>query len=223
MDSDREAGASYGISGFPTLKLFGANKNSPIDYNGGRDANALIKWAMDQAQQAVMSRLNGGSSSQQSGSQSNQGGSANSGPSDVVTLTTGNFNSQVYGSKHVWLVEFYAPWCGHCKKLQPEWDAAARKTKGMVMFGKVNCDEEQSLCQPFGVRGYPTIKFFKPSSQSPSDAEEYQGGREEAGIVKVATDLFAKYGGELELNQIISQDSFKKDCLESDKSKPFMT
>lgn len=223
MDSDREAGASYGIQGFPTLKLFGANKNTPIDYNGGRDANALIRWAMDQAQQAAMSRLNGGSSSQQGGSQSNQGGSANSGPSDVVTLTASNFNSQVYGSKHVWLVELYAPWCGHCKKLQPEWDAAARKTKGMVMFGKVNCDEEQSLCQSFGVRGYPTIKYFKPNSQSPSDAEEYQGGREEAGIVKVATDLFAKYGGELELNQIISQDSFKKDCLESDKSKTLMT
>ena len=141
----------------------------------------------------------------------------------MVTLTTGNFNTQVYGSKSVWMVEFYAPWCGHCKKLQPEWDAAARKTKGMVLFGKVNCDEEQSLCQSFGVRGYPTIKYFKPNAKSPSDAEEYQGGREEAGIIKYATELFTKFGGELELNQIISQESFKKECLDSDKSKALLT
>ncbi len=104
------------------------------------------------------------------------------------------------------------------QKLQPEWEAAARKLKGSVMLGKVNCDEQQQLCQSFGVRGYPTIKYFAPQARSQSDVQEYQGGREEAQIIKYATDLFTKYGGDLELNQIVSQESFKKDCLDSDKS-----
>jgi protein disulfide-isomerase A6 len=75
------------------------------------------------------------------------------------------------------------------------------------------------LCQSFGVKGYPTIKYFAPQAKSPSDAQEYQGGRDESQIIKYGMDLFTKYGGDLELNQVLSQDSFKKDCLDSDKSK----
>jgi protein disulfide-isomerase A6 len=105
------------------------------------------------------------------------------------------------------------------KKLQPEWEGAAKKLKGTVSLGKVNCDEHQQLCQSFGVKGYPTIKYFSPQSKGPSDAQDYQGGREEPQIIKVGMDLFTKYGGDLELNQIVSQDSFKKDCLDSDKSR----
>lgn len=49
---------------------------------------------------------------------------------DVVVLTNENFESEVLDSKDFWLVEFYAPWCGHCKTLEPEWNAAATKLKG---------------------------------------------------------------------------------------------
>ena len=52
--------------------------------------------------------------------------------SDVVTLTDENFKKLVLDSEDLWLVEFYAPWCGHCKNLEPHWAKAASELKGKV-------------------------------------------------------------------------------------------
>jgi len=54
-------------------------------------------------------------------------------------------------------VAFKAPWCGHCKKLKPEWDKLAENTE--VLIGEVDCTVEKDLCAKHGVRGYPTIKY----------------------------------------------------------------
>lgn len=48
---------------------------------------------------------------------------------DVNVLTDGTFKNQVLDSEDTWLIEFYAPWCGHCKKLAPEFAAAATSLK----------------------------------------------------------------------------------------------
>lgn len=64
--------------------------------------------------------------------------------SKVERLTAANFDKMVLKSDEIWFVEFYAPWCGHCKNLEPHWDTAARKMKGVVKFGAVDVDAEEN-------------------------------------------------------------------------------
>ena len=65
------------------------------------------------------------------------GGSSGSGggDDDVIELTDANFDKLVMKSDDMWLVEFFAPWCGHCKNLAPHWKSAASKLKGKVKLG----------------------------------------------------------------------------------------
>ena len=92
---------------------------------------------------------------------------------DVVVLTPDNFPN-VKKSKGVWLIEFYAPWCGHCKNLTPEWKKAAKALKGVVNMGAVDADKHGALGSEFGVQGFPTIKVFGADKSKPKD---YDGGR----------------------------------------------
>lgn len=72
------------------------------------------------------------------------------------------------------MVEFYAPWCGHCKSLAPEYLKAAKALKGIVKLGAVDMTQHQQVGQPYNITGFPTIKFFGTDKNKPQD---YNGQR----------------------------------------------
>jgi len=97
--------------------------------------------------------------------------------SSVVTLTASNFD-EILGAHPKILIEFYAPWCGHCKALAPEWAKAAKRLEDTIVLAKVDATIETALGEKYGVRGYPTIKYFENG-----EPKEYSGGRKEDDIV----------------------------------------
>ncbi|KAI8075130.1 hypothetical protein BC940DRAFT_229939 [Gongronella butleri] len=107
----------------------------------------------------------------------------------VVELTSANFKKEVLDNDKLVAVEFYAPWCGHCQNLAPEWKKAAGNLKGLVTVAAVNCDEDANkpLCGEYGIQGFPTIKVFRPrvnkQGKRVKTPTDYQGPRTAKPIV----------------------------------------
>jgi len=96
----------------------------------------------------------------------------------VKVLDTKSYETFV-NSDDVSLVKFYAPWCGHCKTLAPEYERAAEALNGSsVRLGKIDCTQNDSICAKMGIEGYPTLKVFRNGK-----ATEYSGPRDADGIV----------------------------------------
>ncbi|KAK7402130.1 hypothetical protein VNO78_14150 [Psophocarpus tetragonolobus] len=97
---------------------------------------------------------------------------------DVLLLKENNFSDVVKKNRFV-MVEFYAPWCGHCQALAPEYASAATVLKDYdVILAKVDATEEHELAQQFDVQGFPTVYFFSDAIHQP-----YNGHRTKEAIV----------------------------------------
>lgn len=86
----------------------------------------MITSLLEETRKMIL--LRGGKSS--GGSSKDSSGRGKTG--SVIELTDDNFEKEVLKSKDPWLVEFYAPWCGHCKNLEPHWKSAATELKEQV-------------------------------------------------------------------------------------------
>lgn len=205
----------YQIKGFPTIKVFGADKKAPTDFDGQRTADAIISEAMKQTSSLVKSRKDGGKPAgkgKSSGDKPKAKASGSGSKSSVVELTDANFNALVMESNEPWIVEFFAPWCGHCKALAPEYEKAAAELKADgIKLGAVDATVHAELAQKYGVKGYPTLKVFPAGPKG--KAQNYNGPREKDGIVEYARSTLGNtYAAPIELQELTSQDVFQSTC-----------
>lgn len=168
-DINRKISKKYEVSGFPTIKWFGAD-GSVEDVNVGRDFEALSQFVSQKSGAAVRAPKKV--------------------PSAVVELTDSNFDKIAYDPKKTVIVAFTASWCGHCKTLKPEYALAADalRNEESVVVAQVDMTGEDidQLKTKFNIRGYPTIFVF-PAEEGLQDSDEepsiYNGGRKAADFV----------------------------------------
>jgi protein disulfide-isomerase-like protein len=160
----------YEVGGFPTLVLFKDGKEVE-KYRGGRDLPSLMSF--------IEKKLGGGDV-----------GKDDKAEKPVDSAEKKNCPKPAKGENGVWEVEdchfqyhisqgdafvkFYAPWCGHCKKLAPTWEKLGETYPEGVRITKVDCTVQKDACKEYGVRGYPTLKYFRNGIL----VEDYSGGRD---------------------------------------------
>eukprot|EP00013_Stygamoeba_regulata_P021053 CAMPEP_0177653488 /NCGR_PEP_ID=MMETSP0447-20121125/13764_1 /TAXON_ID=0 /ORGANISM="Stygamoeba regulata, Strain BSH-02190019" /LENGTH=236 /DNA_ID=CAMNT_0019156951 /DNA_START=56 /DNA_END=766 /DNA_ORIENTATION=- len=154
--------SEQGVRGYPTIKLFIDGKAHA--YSGPRTKDAFIKFVNEKTGKAPAEAA------------------ASSESSGAVVLTADNFDAAIKDG--LWLIKFYAPWCGHCKSLAPTWEELAGKTDGKFKVGKVDCTQNQAVCSKFNVRGYPTLKLFKDGAHK----VDYSGPRKTDSFIKFVQD-----------------------------------
>jgi protein disulfide-isomerase-like protein len=161
----------FGIRGFPTIKLIRDGKL--YDYNLRRtveDFTAFAEGAYAKVEAKELPAAAPATPAPTAAAEASVEESGDAAKKAAVILTTDNFDELTQSGD--WLVEFYAPWCGHCKRLAPVWDQLASEADESLHVGKVDCTTNNPVCSRFAVRGYPTIKLLQ--NGQPKD---YSGAR----------------------------------------------
>jgi len=156
-DEHKTLASRFEVKGFPTLKWFPKGSLTPEDYNGGRSIEDITTFIENKA--GVKSKA------------------PKKPASAVIILTPSNFDEIVNDATKDVLVEFYAPWCGHCKKLAPDYEiiAKAYENEPDVVIANIDADAHKEIAGRFEVTGFPTIKWFPKNNK---EGERYDGPRD---------------------------------------------
>lgn len=84
---------------------------------------------------------------------------------NVLNVTDQNFKQEVLESELPVLVDFWAPWCGPCKMVGPVVESLAAENEGKIVVAKLNVDDNKNTAAEYGIRGIPTLAFFKNGAE----------------------------------------------------------
>ncbi|WBW73500.1 ER protein disulfide isomerase Pdi2 [Schizosaccharomyces osmophilus] len=156
-DTYGEVGKKYQIRGFPTLIWFPHDGSDPIQYSHARDLDSLTQFVSEKTGVRKLKK--------------------NAVPSSVIELESASFDDIVMDDTKDVLVEFYADWCGYCKRLTPIYEklAAVFKNEPNVKVAKINADVYADVGMKHQVASFPTIKLFQKGRKDEPDA--YNGDR----------------------------------------------
>lgn len=161
----------HNVRGYPTLEYFRSGRKLET-YKGARALNDLKDWVNEQ-------KVGAGSATTEDGKVPD---AKEEKPSAVLKLEKSNFDEKI--KEGVVFVKFFAPWCGHCKRLAPTWEQLAEEFQARddVTIAHVDCTADNNvnreLCDGQGVNGFPTLLIYKNGVK----VDEYNGNRELADL-----------------------------------------
>lgn len=155
---EQSLASRFAVKGYPTVKYF-SKGDLRFDVNF-REANKIVSFMKDPQEPPPPPPPEAAWSEEKS---------------EVVHLDENDYKPFLKKKKHA-LVMFYAPWCGHCKRVKPEFTKAADHFKDdpRKAFVAIDCTTRQPLCSVNEVSGYPTIKYFSYLNKA---VKSYSGGR----------------------------------------------
>ncbi|PFH32933.1 protein disulfide-isomerase domain-containing protein [Besnoitia besnoiti] len=184
--------ADFQWSGFPTIWFIKKGSGKPIKHIGGRSARDLLKFVQEHATSKIEIDL---PAEEPEKPASQPVPSENNGPVKVIVRDT--FESEVLKSDKDVLLEVYAPWCGHCKKLEPVYEAFAQHAakspsaaKNLVV-AKMDGTQNKLDSADFQWKGYPTVWFVKKGSDKPI---VFSGERTVDGLKKFVSEHSTERG-----------------------------
>lgn len=144
----------YNVQAYPTTVIF--NGSSVHEYEGHNSADGILEFIQDLVQPSVL------------------------------VLDPHSFAEKVKGrtEEQVWAVDFYAPWCGPCQRLLPEWRRMARMVSGQVFVGSVDCERFHTFCQSQGVRSYPELRLYAGGTRRSNQFTNYNGWHRDSGSLR---------------------------------------
>ncbi|KAI5304941.1 hypothetical protein KEM56_005649 [Ascosphaera pollenicola] len=111
--------------------------------------------------------------------------------SPVLQIDAKSYEKLIAQSNHPSVVEFYAPWCGHCQNFKLGYEKTAKALDGLAQVAAVNCDDDKNkpFCNQMGIRGFPTLKIVVPSTKPGKPiVDEYRGKRGVRDIKRAVID-----------------------------------
>jgi len=166
--------STFEVRGYPTFKYFNYFNKEKKDYEGGRTKKDFISFMSDPLS------LTAGKPPPPPTAEDEW--KAVEGSLFLKHLNTAEFDEFLQYKDMPVLIMFYAPWCGHCKRMKPDYAAAAKQlTEDQIphVLATVDATLEPDLAKKFDVQGYPTLKLFRKGEMM----EDYNGGRKKDDII----------------------------------------
>lgn len=264
MTVDGEAGAPYGVTGYPTVKFFGENKAKPIAYDGARTAKAIVGFGKKQFKKLAEQKTTGEATDTKVEEQVKSEEKKTEEPvkkeakieeapkdtvqdkktatetkvddidegeeemtederqqalllaeePDVVILTSDNFDELVTESEDMWFVDFFVPWCDHCRLMRTDWSRLAKSLRGVMKFGKIAGNLYNQWAIARGVDSYPKLIAYPPGDKSQNVT--YEGTRDYDSMFKFINGELTKNGIPPKIWQVTSYESFNEQCGEKE-------
>ena len=206
IKSEKDLSSRYNVTLSPTFKFFGTDKNeNPKDFNSKKKAASIIEKMFLKVQSFANNKLN---ITDDEANLYNIEHNPN-----IVVLNDNNFDDEIQKNELMWLIAIYSPTCGICKNLLPQWVKAAERLRDKAVFAIIDGKINRKTATRFLLKGYPLIKIYSPGFGRMKKVEDYDGPREENGIVEYVLQKLEKYMYVKEPPQILNQDILKQECI----------